>query len=152
MVERLARNLRDCRASEKATIWRGDVESRLAAWLDETAGTIDVAFVDPPYATAREWWPESPSREGAEGELPVLTHRASVIEAIFAPLAGKLAEDGVVVLRTDDKAAVPETLGPLTVARTRTYGNMVLKLLTKTTQDEKQQMNHEDHKEHGEES
>ncbi len=62
-----------------------------AAWppgWTRRPGTIDVAFVDPPYATAREWWPESPSREGAEGELPVLTHRASVIEAIFAPLGG----------------------------------------------------------------
>ncbi len=113
VVARLVRNLQDCRATGRATIWRGDVESRLGQWLGELTAPLDVAFVDPPYALARQWdW-------------------ARATRDIFAPLAEKLADDGIVALRTDDQAQPPPTLGTLAEIRTRTYGTMVVRLLKK---------------------
>ena len=120
VIARLTRNLQDCRAMDRAVIWRGDVENRLSQWLGELTAPVDVAFVDPPYALAREWWPST------TGQTPVLP-----VERIFAPLAAKLAADGIVVLRTDDEAQPPPSLGLLVEARTRTYGNMVVRLLKK---------------------
>jgi 16S rRNA (guanine(966)-N(2))-methyltransferase RsmD len=132
VIARLMRNLQDCRATAQAVIWRGDVESRLAQWLRELTAPVDVAFVDPPYALARQWWPcttgVSPVEADRTGRTPVLP-----IDAIFAPLAEKLAPDGIVVLRTDDEAQPPPSLGLLGEVRTRTYGNMVLRLLKKAT-------------------
>ena len=115
VVERLVRNLRDLRVMDRATIWRGDVQARLAGWLDQVADPVDVAFVDPPYADARNWdW-----------------QRAA--ETIFSPLAPHLAEaDGCVVLRTDEHADVPDTLGPLQCSRVKTYGDMVIRFFVKT--------------------
>jgi 16S rRNA (guanine(966)-N(2))-methyltransferase RsmD len=111
VIARLARNLQDCRATAQAVIWRGDVESRLAQWLGELTAPVDVAFVDPPYALAQQWdW-------------------AQASRNIFDPLTAKLAPDGIVVLRTDDQAQPPPSLGLLAEVRTRTYGNMVIRLL-----------------------
>ena len=115
VVERLVRNLRDLRADGRAVVWRGDVESRLTDWLDQVADPVDVAFIDPPYADARTWdWQR-------------------VAETIFAPLAPRLADgDGCIVLRTDDRAAVPDTLGRLQCSRVKTYGDMAVRFFTKT--------------------
>jgi len=113
VIARLVRNLQDCRATAQAVIWRGDVENRLAQWLRELTAPVDVAFVDPPYALARQWdWTQA-SRN------------------IFDPLAATLAPEGIVVLRTDDEAQPPPSLGLLAEVRTRTYGNMVLRLMKK---------------------
>ena len=115
VLERLARNLRDLRATDRATVWRGDVEARLTEWLTQVQAPVDVAFVDPPYADARQWdW-----------------QRAA--DAIFMPLAPKLSEnDGCVVLRTDEHADVPDTLGPLTCTRVKAYGDMAVRFFLKT--------------------
>ena len=128
VIARLVRNLQDCRAMGQAVIWRGDVESRLAQWLGELTAPLDVAFVDPPYALARQWWP------GATGDGVTAAPQtpAMPVEAIFVPLAEKLVPDGIVVLRTDDQAQPPPALGPLAAVRTRTYGTMVVRLLKKT--------------------
>jgi 16S rRNA (guanine966-N2)-methyltransferase len=112
VVECLRRNLQTVGAMDRSVIWRGDIEDRLPGWIGGVQGPVDLAFVDPPYLQARQWdW----QRTG---------------ERIFGPLAARLADDGVVVLRTDDTAQVPAELGPLAVGRTRQYGNMVVRLLT----------------------
>jgi urease accessory protein UreE len=61
----------------------------------------------------------------------VAADHATLIESIFDPLASRLADDGIVVLRNDDLVQVPPALGKLAVVRTRTYGNMVVTLLKK---------------------
>lgn len=119
----LMRNLQDCRATQHATIWRGDVTRDLERWLAELDRPLDLAFVDPPYVVAQEWWPGD-----AKDSVP---SRASIVDDVFTPLAGRLAEDGIVVVRTDNRAVVPENLGPLSVIRVRQYGNMVVRLLKK---------------------
>jgi 16S rRNA G966 N2-methylase RsmD len=140
VIARLARNLQDCRAMQHATIWRGDVQGRLKQWLDELIEPIDLAFVDPPYVLAREWFTGGTGvspvlQKAGAGEMPVVqeaeTGETPVLQTVFVPLAAKLADDGIVVLRTDDAADVPETIGPLTVVRTKTYGNMVVRLMKK---------------------
>jgi 16S rRNA G966 N2-methylase RsmD len=81
------------------------------------AGPVDVAFVDPPYADARRWdW-------------------ALVGRAILAPLAGRLAEDGVAVLRLPGDVEVPGELSGLTAGRLRRYGDMLLVLLIRQKKD-----------------
>lgn len=113
VVERLRRNLQDVGAQDRSAIWRGDVQRRLSEWMQQVTQKVDAAFVDPPYAQARQWdWQQAE-------------------QTIFAPLANSLADDGVVVLRTDDNAMIPQELAGLKVARVRNYGSMVLTLFTK---------------------
>jgi 16S rRNA (guanine966-N2)-methyltransferase len=113
----LRRNLELLGAGDGGTIWAGDVVSRLAGWVGGLSGPVDVAFVDPPYADARRWdW-------------------ALAGRAIFAPLAGRLAEDGVAVLRLPGDVEVPGELGGLTAGRFRRYGDMLLVLLIRQKKD-----------------
>jgi 16S rRNA (guanine(966)-N(2))-methyltransferase RsmD len=108
VLDRLRRNLRDVGAGARGVVWAGDVERQLAGWLAAVDRPLDVVFVDPPYAMAREWdW-------------------QAAAEHIFSPLAAKLDPGGTVVLRMDDGAKYPQELGPLKAGRIRTYGNMVL--------------------------
>jgi 16S rRNA (guanine(966)-N(2))-methyltransferase RsmD len=111
VLARLRRNIAKLGAAERCTVWPGDLTADLARRLDETGRRVDVAFVDPPYATARGWsWP------GAES-------------TIFAPLSRGLADDGIVALRLPADVEPPEGLARLAVRRVRRYGEMVLVLL-----------------------
>lgn len=122
VLERLQRNIKEIGAQAHATIWRGEVEKGLITWLQQVHAPIDVAFVDPPYPLARDW------------------DLAKAAEQIFAPLAGQLAEDGVVVLRTDDLALeIPQPMGGLMIGRVRQYGNMVLTMLVKPDEPQEPQ-------------
>ena len=103
-LDRLKQNIQTLGAGERATVWAGDVPGRLAGWLDQLPRGLDLAFVDPPFDQARDW--------------PWRLMESSV----FVPLAGHLAPEGLVVLRTDGRTEVPERLGPLGVALTKTYG------------------------------
>ncbi|MBI5724308.1 MAG: RsmD family RNA methyltransferase [Planctomycetes bacterium] len=77
----------------------------------QEAGSLDVVFVDPPYAEARAWdW-------------------RAVIQKIFQPLTDHLSPDGIVVLRTPENLAIPDPLGPLAHKRTKIYGQMKIVLL-----------------------
>jgi 16S rRNA (guanine(966)-N(2))-methyltransferase RsmD len=112
VVQRLRQNLAAVGAAGRAVVWRGDVMRQLPTWLNDVAELADLVFLDPPYELARTWdW-------------------QAVVAGVLAPLAGRLAPDGVVVLRMDDLAAPPLDFGPLSLARVRQYGNMVLMLLT----------------------
>jgi hypothetical protein len=96
---------------------------------------------------ARQWWPQpadetdEPNAADEVGEAakiappPAAGARPSPQSAIFEPLAARLASDGIVVLRTDDGAQIPQALGPLAVARVRKYGDMVLTLLGKESHE-----------------
>lgn len=108
VVECLRQNIQSLSAGERSVVWAGDVTHRLPGWLAQLDAAADVVFVDPPYADTRQWdWPQ-------------------VERTIFAPLAGKLAADGLVVLRTPGGVEVPQKLGGLAVYRTRTYGDMTV--------------------------
>jgi 16S rRNA G966 N2-methylase RsmD len=73
---------------------------------------IDLAFVDPPYRLPATWrWEQAG-------------------EAIFRPLAGRLASGGVVVLRCQRNIVVPDALGTLCVRDRREYGKMSLVFLS----------------------
>ena len=111
VVERLRRNIEAVGAGEQCTVWAGDASRGLTRRLGQIDGPVGVAFVDPPYAAARRWpWQR-------------------VASTIFAPLAERLAADGVVVLRVPAGAEPPEPLGPLEILRRRQYGEMVVLLL-----------------------
>jgi 16S rRNA (guanine(966)-N(2))-methyltransferase RsmD len=110
-LRRLEQNIAKVRAQARSVVWPGDIERRLAADLAALPEAVDVAFVDPPYAAAEGW------------DWPAVTAR------IFEPIAAKLAEGGVVVLRTNDRAACPPTVGSLAILRQRRYGDMVLTLM-----------------------
>lgn len=111
VVERLRKNVNDLRASDRSTIWFGDVTTRLPGWLAEMPAKADLAFVDPPYEQARQWdWP-------------------AIEASVFAPLAAHLAPDGIVTLRVPEEVAVPDIVGGLAVVRRRLYGDMSLCLL-----------------------
>ena len=98
-------------SQDRCTVWSGDIPARLAGWLETLPGPVDLAFVDPPYADARRWsWPQ-------------------VTDSLFAPLAGRLAEGGLVVLRVPAALEVPPRLGVLAVRRTQRYGDMAVVLL-----------------------
>lgn len=112
-LSQLSQNIKTLGVADKCVTWNGDIEAGLATWVSQVSDPIDVAFVDPPYATAREWdW-------NAAGEK------------IFAPLAPRLADDGVVVLRVGERTTVPETLGGLVTGRVRAYGDMLLIMLVR---------------------
>ncbi|OPX21397.1 MAG: 16S rRNA (guanine(966)-N(2))-methyltransferase RsmD [Planctomycetales bacterium 4484_123] len=107
-LARLRRNVRAMGLERRCRIWGGDLLRVLPRRLEELSQPIDLAFVDPPYEMVRQWrW------EAAEGR-------------IFAPLAGKLAGDGRVVLRCPRNIPVPEELGQLSVRERRDYGKMSL--------------------------
>jgi 16S rRNA (guanine(966)-N(2))-methyltransferase RsmD len=102
----LKENIRTLGVAGRCTLWGGDVTARLAGRLASVGGAVDIAFVDPPFETARHW-----SWRQAEG-------------TIFVPLAEHLATDGIVVLRLPDDVQPPEALGRLRVQRVKPYGGM----------------------------
>ena len=106
VVERLKENIAALGVADRSEVWEGNIDLRLADWLMKLRQPFDVAFVDPPYASARTWdWAVAESR-------------------IFAPLAGKIADDGVVVLRVPGNVELPEKLGGLAIKRMKEYGDM----------------------------
>ena len=118
LLDRLRRNIETLGAAERCVIWRGDVASHLRGWLNELCEPVDVAFVDPPYAHSRRWdWQVAGDR-------------------IFTPLARRLADDGLVVLRVPSGLCPPERIGPLSTRRRRTHGGMTLVLLDRRAEGE----------------
>lgn len=119
VLARLRRNIESLGVADACRVWPGDVTRGLAARLDELGEPIDAAFVDPPYAAVRQWdW-------------------AAAERMVLAPLADRLAADGVVVLRMPGDADLPEgaesvkqiALAKLTCKRVKTFGDMVLSIL-----------------------
>ena len=115
---RLQRNIETCGVGDIATVWAGNIETRLTGWLGEIAEDekVETVFVDPPYAMARRW------SDGGDD-----WRRA--VECIFSPLAEHLSGDGTVVVRTDAGGEIPPLVGILAIRRVRRYGDMVVSLL-----------------------
>ena len=111
VLARLRRNIQTLGADGRSRVWAGDIPRRLAGWLAGLERAVDVAFVDPPYAESRQW------------DWPLETRR------IFDPLAERLSEDGVVVLRLGGRGQPPDRLGRLATTRVRQYGDMTVALL-----------------------
>ena len=106
VIDRLKRNIAECGVEDRCVVWAGTIEASLPGWLRALGREVDLAFVDPPFPAARTWdW-----------------HR--VARQIFDPLAGALADDGLMVLRVPLKVEVPDTLARLECKRTREYGGM----------------------------
>lgn len=113
VVDRLKRNLQDCGAAADSTIWSGDITVTLRPRLAALDQRPDIVFVDPPYVdTRRRDWDKAAS-------------------SIFEPLAGKIADDGLIILRTPKGSQPPAALGGLAVYRTKKYGSMIVTLLEK---------------------
>lgn len=111
VVARLRRNIEACGAGAVSDVWCGDIRSRLRPRLAGLERRFDIAFVDPPYADARRWdWRKAEA-------------------SIFAPLAEKLAGDGLIVLRTPKGLELPATVADLTEIRTKKYGGTIVTLL-----------------------
>lgn len=108
VLDRLRRNIAACGAETMSLLWPGDVERTLASRLRELGEKADIVFVDPPFPAARRWdWPR-------------------MVETFFSPLAGALAEEGLVVLRLPGEVPAPEVLGPLALRRICRYGDMTI--------------------------
>lgn len=106
VLRRLERNIADCNAEDRCVVWDGNIETQLATWLATLEHPVDVVFLDPPYAHARQWdW-------------------SRLTERMFAPLSAALADDGVVVLRTDKHTDTPETFAELRCRRRKEFGSM----------------------------
>ena len=117
VLGRLERNIDTCSVRDESMVWAGNLESRLAYWLEALDGEVDLVFLDPPYAAARRWnW-------------------AKIERKIIEPLAARLADDGVLILRLPGDTPAPETLGPLKQTRTKTYGDMVIAFYEMTIDD-----------------
>jgi 16S rRNA (guanine(966)-N(2))-methyltransferase RsmD len=111
-LARLGRNIEAMDLAGRCRIWRGDVLRRLRLWLEDVSEPVNLAFVDPPYSLVERWrWDQA-------------------VERLFAPLAAKLADDGVVVLRCRRNINLPSALGPLGVHQKRDYGKMSLVFLS----------------------
>ncbi|HET6430496.1 MAG TPA: RsmD family RNA methyltransferase [Phycisphaerae bacterium] len=112
-LERLRRNIEALGVADRCRIWGGDILQSLPRRLAELGEPADIAFVDPPYRLSAGWdWEEITPR-------------------LFAPLAGGLSPEGVVMLRCERNIAVPEALGPLGVRDRRDYGKMSLVFLAR---------------------
>jgi len=111
VVARLRRNISAFGAEDECEIWCGDIFANLRSRLTGLDESIDVAFVDPPYADVRRWdWRRAEAK-------------------IFTPLAEKLADDGLAVLRTPKELDPGDAIGPLVRIRTKKYGSMIVTLL-----------------------
>jgi len=106
----LTRNIETVRAEENATVWSGDIERRLPAWLATLSEPLDIVFVDPPYALARRW--------ASQG-------RCRVLEA----LAGAVAADGLVVYRTPRELSAMAWTEEFLLQREKTYASMTVSFL-----------------------
>lgn len=103
VIQRLRRNLEDLQVGDRSSVWAGDLFARLGGWLAGLDDRLDLAFVDPPYDAARSWdWPE-------------------VAGTLFLPLAGALADGGLVVLRCPRGVQPPPKIGPLVESRQKAY-------------------------------
>ena len=111
VVARLRRNIEACGADGVSEVWCGNIHATLRPRLARLDRTVDVAFVDPPYADTRRWdWSKTEA-------------------SLFAPLADKLADDGLIVLRTPKGLEVPTTVAGLTEMRAKQYGSMIITML-----------------------
>ena len=142
-LDRLRGNIEALGIGDRCRVWPGDILTGLAARLAELGETVDVAFVDPPYALfgghdtgqaspVRRQAPPTPAT-GAAARTPVSCPPkswADASERLFAPLAARLADDGVVAFRCPRNMPLPEAFGPLCVRARRDYGTMSLVLLT----------------------
>ena len=105
----LKQNIQALGAGEHSHIWRGDINALLGQWLTMiTRRKVDLAFLDPPYAMARDWDWDTAARQ------------------LFEPLAKALAADGLVILRCQRHTDVPGRVGGLSRADRRDYGTMSL--------------------------
>jgi 16S rRNA (guanine966-N2)-methyltransferase len=104
----LRQNIQTFGLEDRSRVWAGDILTCLGGWLAELPGEADIAFVDPPYSDPAAWdWAQ------VGGEL-------------FDPLAGRLARDGIIMLRCQRNILPPEALGMLKLRDRRDYGGMSL--------------------------
>jgi len=108
VLHRLRRFAAEVGAERHCTLRCGDVTSRLRGWLSGWGKPVDVAFVDPPFASTRQ------------------TDWDAVCERLLTALAKHLAEDGRVVLRLPKGVDAPEQAGGLTRTRVKQYGGMAV--------------------------
>ena len=108
----LRQNIEMLAVAQRCVIWGGDIETGLAGWLDSTDLRADVVFVDPPFASVRQW-----SWAGVESD-------------IFAPLGRHVTDGGVVALRLPQGTQAPQRIGSLSQWKARDYGDMSVVLLT----------------------
>lgn len=99
-VGMLRQNLEACRFAERATILNRDAAVAVSGMSD----SFDLVFIDPPFPDTVSW-----------GETP---HTRPLCEG----LAGRLAQDGLLVFRYEhEKATAPRWPG-LSLVRDRRYG------------------------------
>lgn len=108
VTERLRRNIEELRVTEQTKVWAGNIDSKMALWMEKLDRVINIAFVDPPFPETRKWdWKK-------------------VAEKIFRPITEKLAPGGVVVLRLPGNVPLPETIEALQCNRKKRYGDMLI--------------------------
>jgi len=104
----LMRNINTLQVGKSCRIWKGDIFEHLYWWLDEVLWKVDLVFIDPPYKTVANWnW-------------------TLVQDKLLVPLAEKLSQDGLIILRCQRNIHLPDALEPLYVHQRRDYGKMSL--------------------------
>ena len=103
-LQTLSDNLRRCRLEESARVLAGRAETILPELADAEPGSIDLVFVDPPFADARDGMDDPAGR------------------AVVSAIGRLLAPGGLMSLRLErDKTDAP-AWPALTLVRDRSYG------------------------------
>ena len=108
-AEILQKNIEKGGWKEQSRIVKSDAFSVGAAYID--GRKFDFVFVDPPYALSRE------------------TNEASQLGSMLVLLNEQLADNGVVIVRTEDHVHLLQRYGRLEVADRREWGSMAINFL-----------------------
>jgi 16S rRNA (guanine966-N2)-methyltransferase len=109
----LRQNIEMLGVAQQATIWSGDILRRLEDCLAQLSGPLDIVSLDPPFAMSRDWFSGEDERGGK----------------LLAALAGVLAEEGLISVRTQRDVKVAAHPAGLVEARRREYGSMAITFL-----------------------
>ena len=117
VLEVLKRNIAKAGFGEVSRVVRGDAFA-IGVPVGLDGEKYGVVFVDPPYKL---------SREAGVG---------SAVAGMLGVIAGQVADDGVVVLRTEKWVDVPERYGELEVIERRFWGRMSVVIMRLFRDDE----------------
>jgi 16S rRNA (guanine(966)-N(2))-methyltransferase RsmD len=106
----LRRNIEKCSFVKASKIIKANA-FKVGAKVEAEIGKYDLVFVDPPYVKSRDVGPES-----------ALTELMNV-------LAEQLADDGLIVVRTEKQIELMEQYGKFQVLERRVWGTMAVTIL-----------------------
>jgi 16S rRNA (guanine(966)-N(2))-methyltransferase RsmD len=128
-VELLKRNIAKAGFIAQSRVIRANAW-RIGAPVEHDMGKFHLVFVDPPYKTSYD------------------TSEVSPLGGLLALLCEQVAEDGIVVVRTHERADLLDAYGTLKVIDRRRWGSMAIALLrleSDTVQNDQPTIGDQDH-------